>query len=343
MTTNIAQQKINKSSVSDQEGAEERVSKKLDKGLNIENFADQYTEILADYLQNNGEDSLLHAYELGRNALALNMGILDLNSLHLKAVLTLLNDRVDGYTNAMVLLFMDSSSRFFEEVLSPYELSRLTSLEVNAMLPRLYEAFEMEAKRIAHILHDESAQMLAVAYMEISEIKLDQENAEYSREKISNVLELLENVREQLRTLSHELRPLILDQLGLIPALKLLANGVKERAGLEVDIISGDLLGRMSQQVETLMYRVVQEALTNVSRHAMADTVEIRVWVEKGSLKCSVSDDGIGFDSESETVKQSQGIGLLGMKERVAALGGNFSVKSSVGKGTVLISEIPLC
>jgi len=342
MTSDIAPQKKTEPAY-DFEDAEIKASQRIEKTLNIKSFSDQYESILIDYLENKGEGSLLHAYELGRDALALNIGLLDLSMLHQKAVMSLLNDRLNQYTNAMVFFFMEAASRFYEEVLSPYELSRLSSLQVNAMLPRLYEAFEMEAKRIAHILHDESAQTLAVACMEINEISLDPKNADYSLEKISNVMELLENVREQLRTLSHELRPLILDQLGLIPALKLLVNGVKERAGLQIEIIGGDLLGRMPQQVETLMYRVVQEALTNVSRHAKADTVTVRVWIENGALKCSISDDGVGFDSKSENLRQAQGIGLLGMKERVAALGGTFFVDSEVGKGTVLISEIPLC
>ena len=342
MTSNIARPKKAEPAF-DPEDKEIEASQRIEKHLNIKSFSDQYESILIDYLENKGEGSLLHAYELGRDALALNMGLLDLSMLHQKAVMSLLNDRVNQYTHAKVLFFMESASRFYEEVLSPYELSRLSSLQLNAMLPRLYEAFEMEAKRIAHILHDESAQTLAVAYMEINEVSLDAENADYSREKISNVLALLENVREQLRTLSHELRPLILDQLGLIPALKLLVNGVKERAGLKIEIIGGELVGRMPQQVETLMYRVVQEALANVSRHAKADTVTVRIWLENGALKCSVSDDGVGFNSKSEDMKEAQGIGLLGMKERVAALGGNFVVDSEVGKGTVLISEIPLC
>jgi len=342
MTSNIARPKKAEPAF-DPEDKEIEASQRIEKHLNIKSFSDQYESILIDYLENKGEGSLLHAYELGRDALALNMGLLDLSMLHQKAVMSLLNDRVNQYTHAKMLFFMESASRFYEEVLSPYELSRLSSLQLNAMLPRLYEAFEMEAKRIAHILHDESAQTLAVAYMEINEVSLDAENADYSREKISNVLALLENVREQLRTLSHELRPLILDQLGLIPALKLLVNGVKERAGLKIEIIGGELVGRMPQQVETLMYRVVQEALANVSRHAKADTVTVRIWLENGALKCSVSDDGVGFNSKSEDMKEAQGIGLLGMKERVAALGGNFVVDSEVGKGTVLISEIPLC
>jgi len=342
MTSNIARPKKAEPAF-DPEDKEIEASQRIEKHLNIKSFSDQYESILIDYLENKSEGSLLHAYELGRDALALNMGLLDLSMLHQKAVMSLLNDRVNQYTHAKMLFFMESASRFYEEVLSPYELSRLSSLQLNAMLPRLYEAFEMEAKRIAHILHDESAQTLAVAYMEINEVSLDAENADYSREKISNVLALLENVREQLRTLSHELRPLILDQLGLIPALKLLVNGVKERAGLKIEIIGGELVGRMPQQVETLMYRVVQEALANVSRHAKADTVTVRIWLENGALKCSVSDDGVGFNSKSEDMKEAQGIGLLGMKERVAALGGNFVVDSEVGKGTVLISEIPLC
>src|SRR5690606_34494959 len=121
---------------------------------------------------------------------------------------------------------------------------------------RLYDVLEEESKRIAHILHDEAAQMLATAYLELAEIT--REAPPDVNKRVERVVHHLDEVREQLRGLSHELRPLILDQLGLIPALRFLATGVKKRAHLDVEV-KAENIGRLPQAVETVLYRTVQE------------------------------------------------------------------------------------
>ena len=150
-------------------------------------------------------------------------------------------------------------------------------------------------------------------------------------------------VREQIRRLSHELRPLIQDQLGLVPALNFLANGITKRTGLEV-AISGDTGGRLQQAVETVLYRTVQEALNNVTRHAKASRADIKVWVEKESqmLYCTVRDNGVGFEVPEDKKRMYRGLGLIGIHERIAALHGECKLLSAPGQGTELQVVIPL-
>jgi signal transduction histidine kinase len=232
-----------------------------------------------------------------------------------------------------------SASRFLDETLSPFEVSRLSSTDANSALRRLYDVLEEEAKRIAHILHDESAQILATVYLELAEI--ERKTPPAIAEQITQVIRHLDEVREQLRRLSHELRPLILDQLGLIPALNFLANGVQKRSGLKV-IITGSTSGRLAQATETVLYRTVQEALNNVVRHAKAHSAEVKVWLEDQLIHCMVRDDGIGFEIPDERKRMFRGLGLIGIYERVGALQGECKITSKPGKGTELRIVIPL-
>jgi signal transduction histidine kinase len=155
------------------------------------------------------------------------------------------------------------------------------------------------------------------------------------------VFELLDEICSQLRSLSHELRPIALDQLGLVPALRLLVNGVQKRSTLKIDL-SGDTEGRLDPALETVVYRVVQEALNNVCRHASANHAEVHVWRDRESIFCSVSDNGDGFKRSQITAECSPGLGLIGMQERAKVLGGNCEISSRPGFGTTLQVQIPL-
>jgi len=219
------------------------------------------------------------------------------------------------------------------------EVDRLSSSDTTDALGRLYDVFENEAKRIAHRLHDESSQMLAVVYLELAEIAKD--SPSHTSSRIHGVFELLDEICSQLRSLSHELRPIALDQLGLMPALRLLVNGVQKRSTLKVDL-RGDTEGRLDPAIETVVYRVVQEALNNVCRHANANRAEVHVWRDRESIFCSVNDNGDGFKRSQITAECSSGLGLIGMQERTRALGGNCEISSRPGFGTALQVQIPL-
>jgi two-component system, NarL family, sensor histidine kinase UhpB len=207
-------------------------------------------------------------------------------------------------------------------------------------LRRLNERLEEEARRIAHALHDEAGQLLASVHLALDEVA--RELPSPAAERLHAVRPLLDVIEEQLRDLSHELRPTVLDDLGLIPALEFLASGVSKRAGIAVTV-EGSTGGRLRPGVETALYRIAQEALTNVTKHARATCASIGLVQQAGLVRCSVRDDGIGFDLPSLLARRgAQGLGLIGIRERVGALGGSLEISSAPGQGTELVITIPL-
>lgn len=214
-------------------------------------------------------------------------------------------------------------------------------------LGAVYEAQEEAARRIAFRLHDESAQMLATVYLGLANIARDCPDS--TARKIELVVGQLDEVREQLRGLSHELSPPLLDQFGLMPALQSLANGVSDRSGVKI-VVSGEITN-LPRLVSGVLYRVVQEALSNVVRHAKATEAVVRLSMENNKVFCTVRDNGIGF----KTLPQHQaavigtingpvngGLGLAGIHERVTALKGSCRIASSRNGGMELKVEVPL-
>jgi two-component system sensor histidine kinase UhpB len=199
---------------------------------------------------------------------------------------------------------------------------------------------EDEARRIAHALHDEAGQLLASVHLAVASIA--NELPAPVRERLDTVTVLLDQVAEQLRHLSHELRPVILDHLGLVPALEFLAQGVSKRTGLAV-AIDASLAGTVPPSIQTALYRILQETLTNVSKHAHATHVSVRLHHDVRTIHCSIGDDGIGFDLSAVCPnREKSGLGLIGIRERIATLGGTFSIASAPGRGTTLEMRIPL-
>jgi two-component system, NarL family, sensor histidine kinase UhpB len=199
---------------------------------------------------------------------------------------------------------------------------------------------EEEARRIAHALHDEAGQLLASVYLAVAD--LAGELPAPGRERLEQISVLLDQVAEQLRRLSHELRPIILDDFGLVPALEFLIQGISKRSGLAVTV-EASLDRRLPPSVETAVYRIFQETLTNVGKHAKAGHVSIRLQQDARMISCSIGDDGIGFDSSAVCPNRGKaGLGLIGIHERLAALGGTLSITTGPGQGTTLDMEIPL-
>jgi len=303
----------------------------------VPDFYSQYQGGLREYLDGHGEEALHKAYELGREALASGMGLLELVNRHQRAILSLAQE--PGSRHKDVLHRVRAAGRFLVESLSPFEVLQLGNQETNAALRRLNTILEEEARRIAHVLHDEAAQLLATAYLELAEVQRQAPTSvRVHADRLSAHLDL---VREQLRRLSHELRPPILDRLGLMPALEFLADGFRKRAGLDVSV-QGVAEERYPPLVETALYRVVQEALNNVTRHAHAQHASISLWLERRTLCCTIRDDGRGFDPAAMAAQGGQGLGLTGIQERVATLHGSFTLDSAPGAGTELRISVPL-
>ncbi len=207
-------------------------------------------------------------------------------------------------------------------------------------LLHLNEALEEENKRIAHALHDEAGQLLASVHIVLADISRELPPA--TAQRLEEVRGLLNKIEEQLRHLSHELRPTILDDLGLQPALEFLADGVSKRTGLRISV-DGTRGTRLPAVTETALYRIVQEALTNVTKHAQATRVEISFSREGRVLRCAVRDDGVGFSVPTTLSRRGHpGLGLIGIQERLSAIGGSLSIVSTPGAGTELLITVPL-
>jgi signal transduction histidine kinase len=204
---------------------------------------------------------------------------------------------------------------------------------------RLHELLEEEARRIAHALHDEAGQLLASVYLALAELAGDLPAP--ARKRLEQISVLLDHVGEQLRCLSHELRPAVLDDFGLVAALESLVQGVSKRTGLVITIDAA-LEDRLPLAVETALYRILQEVLSNVGRHAWASQVKIHLQRAPGMIICSVRDNGIGMDVSAVPQRGQGGLGLIGIRERLAALGGRLSITSRQGEGTDLGITIPL-
>jgi PAS domain S-box-containing protein len=207
--------------------------------------------------------------------------------------------------------------------------------DIRALANRLMHAKDEEAKRIARVLHEESGQVLAMVYIALDDLAKTLDG--YGKEPIRRIKELLDRVEGQLRDLSHELHPAMLDNLGLIPSLEFLCQQVSKRYGIEV-VTEAQLNHRPSPVVTLTLYRIAQEALNNAARHARANKVTIKLLEDEGLLQYSIQDNGTGFRSTPE--KKAQGLGLVEIRERVAAIGGTFQLFSAPGAGTKLFITV---
>jgi PAS domain S-box-containing protein len=221
-----------------------------------------------------------------------------------------------------------------------YRQVRAQRDHLRVLSARYLRAREDEARRIAHRLHDEAAQITAAAHLALDEI--GSELPAVLGERLLDVRAVLDGLDAHLRCLSHELRPTLLDDLGLAPALGFLAESFSARTGIPVEV-EGDLgQERLEPLVETALYRIIQEALANVGRHAEAGRVAIGFQRSQRSLRFWVRDDGVGFDAQAVGAGRGGGLGLLGMRERLAAIGGRLEVVSSPGTGAQLKASLPL-
>ena len=300
-------------------------------------LAEPYFKGLQDFLSGSGEDALGRAYEFGRDALADGHSILEILDLHHTTLRRLLENV--HYPEAVAAV-LQGAGAFLAEVLSPYEMTHRGFREAVSALRHLNEILELEVKRIAHALHDEAGQLLVAVHLALADLNRDLPALHHDR--VRHVQELLDQVDVQLRRLSHELRPTILDDLGLVPAIQFLAEGVSKRTNQAITLHTS-VTDRLPTNVEIGLYRIVQEALTNVVKHSRARNVHIQVDRSVGLLRCSIRDDGAGFDVPAVLARKGDGsLGLRGIQERLDALGGRLEIQSSPGRGTSLLINVPL-
>jgi signal transduction histidine kinase len=202
---------------------------------------------------------------------------------------------------------------------------------------RVVEAQEQERARLARELHDETGQALTSILLGLKVLE-EAVDTDEGRASVAALRELVVSTLRDVRGLAVELRPAALDDFGLVPALERLADTFREKTGLDVALEArlGD--GRLDPTLETTLYRIVQEALTNVLKHAEARRVSISLVRKDGSISAVVEDDGRGFTPEAP---QREALGLIGMRERVGLVGGRISIESAPGAGTTLAVEVP--
>ncbi len=202
---------------------------------------------------------------------------------------------------------------------------------------RAVEGQELERRRLARELHDETGQALTSILLGLR--SLDEKGGEGVREAVGSLRELVVQTLQDVRRLAVELRPAALDDFGLAAALERLASTFEEQTGTAVEFESRLAEERLPSDVETVLYRIVQEALTNIVKHAHADHVSIVLQRRGTAVAAVIEDDGRGFAAGEQG---DGGLGLIGMRERVELVNGRFEIESSEGAGTTLIVEVPV-
>lgn len=217
--------------------------------------------------------------------------------------------------------------------------------DLQRLSAQLLDAQEVERKHIASELHDEIGQALTAISFNLAAMEetLPAGGASGIRERLADTTTLVEQVLEQVRSLSFSLRPAMLDEIGLVPGVRWYVHQYSKRLNIAVEFEAHGFGGRLPAEMETALYRVIQEALTNVARHAHAGRVRLRLEQTASAVSANIEDDGRGFDPAAVAAVgiASRGVGLLGIQERAAALGGSVLIQSAPGQGTRLRVELP--
>ena len=210
----------------------------------------------------------------------------------------------------------------------------------NARL-KLIEAQEQERARIARELHDDIGQRLALLTVELDQLRQNAPNlAGEVRGHLDELREQTAEIAKDIQSLSHELHSARLEYLGIAPAMQGFCRGFGEKQGVEVNFNAHDLPGSLSPEISLCLFRVLQEALHNSAKHSGTGNFEVRLWGTPDDIYLTVSDSGAGFDSEA--VKESRGIGLISMEERLKLVNGTFSIDSRPNHGTTIHARVPL-
>jgi signal transduction histidine kinase len=231
----------------------------------------------------------------------------------------------------LLRLERESAQRFEEVVHARGALSNLSA--------RLLEVQESERRALSRELHDEVGQSLSALLLAIGNVAalIPGDGSSGARAQLQDIRRMAEKTVAVVRDMSLLLRPSMLDDLGLIPALQWQAREVSRMSNIAVEVQAGSVPEDLPDEHKTCIYRIVQEALRNVTRHARARHVQIQLQQAGNSLRLTIQDDGQGFAPETD-----KGIGLLGMQERVGRLHGTFGIQSGPGKGTTINVGLPL-
>ncbi len=223
----------------------------------------------------------------------------------------------------------EARRRYAELVESSGQLSQLSA--------RLLDAQEEERRAISRELHDEVGQSLGALLVDVGRLKaaIPPENT-ILQEQIGKIKATAETTVSAVRNIALLLRPSMLDDLGLIPAIEWQAREVSRRTQMEVEVDSGGVSDDLAEEYKICIYRITQEALNNAARHSGGRRAWVKIEQAAGQIVVTIRDDGRGFDPQ-----KTRGLGLVGMEERVRRLGGKLEVESKAGEGTVIKAELP--
>ena len=239
---------------------------------------------------------------------------------------------------------MEESLRVSQQTSSDLlKKSRELQEELRLLSRQLLFAQEEERKKISRELHDVIAQTLTGINVRLAALKTDSTvSSKTLQSKITSTQRLVEKSVDIVHRFARELRPSVLDDLGLIPALQSFMTCFMKETGIRVTLTAFAGIDQAESTTRTVLYRIAQEALTNVARHAKAGQAEVSIQNPDGGICMEITDNGCGFAVEGKgSAKKNNRLGLLGMRERVEMIGGTFCVKSAPGKGTTVRIEVP--
>ena len=236
---------------------------------------------------------------------------------------------------------LEHSEQHYREL---FEQARLMEEDFRNLSNQILHVQEEERGRLSRELHDEVGQTLALMDLNLALLKKSgTAEASVLQQKIADTQHLLATTRETVHRFARELRPAMLDELGLLPALRAYLKAFAERTGLRVRFAGANQAEHLNPEQKTVLYRVAQEGLTNVAKHAHARSVEVSLRVLRGRIRMQIKDDGRGFLVERRPAAPAiKRLGLLGMRERVRLIHGRCSVNSVRGKGTTIVVEVPV-
>jgi signal transduction histidine kinase len=225
-----------------------------------------------------------------------------------------------------------------------YRRLETCTVELARLSARMIEQHEEERRRLSRELHDETGQVFSAVKIELGVVRDGVPAAQTAR--LDHVLDLIDTGIRSIRNVTNDLRPSLLDDLGLLPALRSLVAEFGERSGMRVGLAAPATLPPLSEQAELALFRALQEALSNVLRHAQAQSVDIGISVNRDGVLLEVRDDGRGCSAEAtperlERLERAGHMGLAGMRERIGALGGTVRFKGEPGAGALLEVLVP--
>jgi len=210
---------------------------------------------------------------------------------------------------------------------------------------RLLQLQDDERRRIARELHDSVGQLLVGLTMNLSAVRADIERLTKTAGAVTDSETMVQEMSKEVRTISHLLHPPLLDEVGLSSAIRWYIDGFAERSNIKVDLDCPKDFGRLPREVETAIFRVVQESLTNIHRHSGSSTAKIRFRHRDGHVLVEIEDKGMGISEEKLDEMASAGmpgVGMRGMRERLRQLGGALEISSN-GRGTMIVARLPVC